>query len=58
MPLGMWDLPRLEVEPVSPALAGRLLFSGPPKVSQEVVFVSFLLLPRAARWEARLGRGL
>ena len=54
----MWDLPRLEVEPVSPALAGRLLFSGPPKVSQEVVFVSFLLLPRAARWEARLGRGL
>ena len=29
-PLGVWDLPRPETEPVSPALAGRLLTSGPP----------------------------
>ena len=26
---GMWDLPRLEIEPVSPALAGRFLITGP-----------------------------
>lgn len=29
-----------------PASAGRFLLSGPPKMSQEVVFVSFLVLPR------------
>ena len=27
---GMWDLPRPELEPVSPALAGRLSTTAPP----------------------------
>ena len=27
---GMWDLPRPELEPVSPALAGRFLTTAPP----------------------------
>ena len=27
---GMWDLPRPGLEPVSPALAGRLSTTGPP----------------------------
>ena len=30
----MWDLPRPGTEPVSPALAGRFLTTGPPKDSQ------------------------
>ena len=30
LPLGMWDLPRPGIEPMSPALAGRCLTTGPP----------------------------
>ena len=30
MPCGMWDLPGPGTEPVSPALAGRFLTTGPP----------------------------
>ena len=30
MPHGMWDLPRPGLEPVSPALAGRLSTTAPP----------------------------
>ena len=29
-PGGMWNLPRVGIEPVSPALAGRFLTTGPP----------------------------
>ena len=29
----IWDLPKLGIEPVSPALAGRFLTSGPPEKS-------------------------
>ena len=29
-PHGMWDLPPLQIKPKSPALAGRLLTTGPP----------------------------
>ena len=29
VPFGMWDLPRPEFEPVSPALAGRFFTTGP-----------------------------
>ena len=29
-PLGMWDLPEPEIKPVSPALAGGFLTTGPP----------------------------
>ena len=29
-PMAMWDLPGLGIEPVSPALAGRFLTTGPP----------------------------
>ena len=30
LPHGMWDLPRPEIEPVSPALQGGFLTTGPP----------------------------
>ena len=30
LPHGMWDLPRLGIELVSPALQGRVLTTGPP----------------------------
>ena len=30
LPPGVWDLPRPGTEPVSPALAGRLITTGPP----------------------------
>ena len=32
---GMWDLPRPEIEPVSPTLAGGFLTAAPPGKSQE-----------------------
>ena len=32
--LGMWDLPRSGSEPMSPALAGRFLTTGPPGKSR------------------------
>ena len=34
---GMWDLPRPGLEPVSPALAGRLSTTAPPGKSRSVV---------------------
>lgn len=34
LPLGLGDLPRLGVEPVSPALTGGFLATGPPGTSQ------------------------
>ena len=39
---GMWDLPRLGLEPVSPALAGRFSTTAPPGKPQEhfLTFVS------------------
>ena len=40
---GMWDLPRPGLEPVSPALAGRLSTTAPPgKPSYVILNVSFL----------------
>ena len=30
MPCGMWNLPGPRIEPMSPALAGRFLTTGPP----------------------------
>ena len=33
LPRGMWDLPGPGIEPVSPAVAGRLLTTGPPRMS-------------------------
>ena len=36
---GMWDLPRPGLEPVSPALAGRLPTTAPPGKPGFVVFV-------------------
>ena len=42
---GMWDLPRPGLEPVSPALAGRLSTPAPPgKPSPS--YLSFTLLPK------------
>ena len=34
----MWDLPRPGIEPVSPALEGRFLTTGPPGKSLENIF--------------------
>ena len=36
-PWGMWDLPRLGIKPMSSALAGRFLTTGPPGKSPEVL---------------------
>ena len=36
----MWDLPRPGIEPVSPALAGGLLTTGPPEKSESLLFCS------------------
>ena len=33
---GMWNLPRLEIKPLSPALADRFLFIVPPGKSQPI----------------------
>ena len=46
----MWNLPRPEIKPVSPALAGRLLTTGPPRKSLffsffAVILVSYMGLP-------------
>ena len=41
---GMWDLPRPELEPVSPALAGRFSTTAPPgKPPDPFVLISFLM---------------
>ena len=45
LPCGMWNLPRPGIEPMSPALAGRFLTSGPPgkflpRYTIETVFLS------------------
>ena len=37
---GMWDLPRPEMEPLSPALAGRLFTTEPPR--KPAIFLSLL----------------
>ena len=37
---GMWDLPRPGLEPVSPALAGRLSTTAPPGKPYNLFFVS------------------
>ena len=48
---GMWDLPRPGLEPVYPALAGRLPTTAPPGkprhlyfLNQDAVFVMFVLV--------------
>ena len=43
LPHSMWNLPRPGIEPVSPALAGGFLTTGPPVKSLTLVF--FLSLP-------------
>ena len=35
---GMWDPPGPELEPVSPALAGRFLTTAPPGKSKSIIF--------------------
>ena len=46
--LGMWNLPRLGIKPMSPALAGRFLTTGPPEKSP--------LIFKSAQCEAEKGR--
>ena len=38
---GMWDLPRLGLEPMSPALAGRFLTTAPPGKPPACVFWNY-----------------
>ena len=42
---GMWDLPRPGLEPVSPALAGRLSTTVPPGKPQEFLLCPFSVIP-------------
>ena len=39
---GMWDLPRPGLEPVSPALAGRLSTTAPPGKPRDFIFTYLL----------------
>ena len=41
---GMWDLPRPGLEPVSPALAGRVSTTAPPEKPYVSVFVLIVVL--------------
>ena len=41
---GMWDLPRPGLEPVSPALAGRLLTTVPPGKSYDFFLMQFFIV--------------
>ena len=43
LPCDMWDLPGPEVKPMSPALAGRFLTTGPPGKSKISYFLIHLL---------------
>ena len=43
--LGMWDLPRPGLEPVSPALAGRLSTTAPPGKPRALSFLSQIHAP-------------
>ena len=49
---GMWDLPRPGLEPVSPALAGRLSTTAPPGKTQNNIF---LLCLKNWNYGARFG---
>ena len=40
VPRGMWNLPRTGIEPVSPALAGRFLITGPPGKSDTALVLT------------------
>ena len=41
-PRGMWNLPQLVIEPVSPALLGRFLITGPPRKLYMCVWCALL----------------
>ena len=43
---GMWDLPRPGLEPVSPALAGRLSTTAPPGKPQLFAFTHHLMVDK------------
>ena len=40
LPWGMWDLPGPGIKPMTPALAGRFLTTGPPGKFHPVPFIS------------------
>ena len=41
---GTWDLPRPVTKPVSPALAGKFLTTGPPGKSLKIIFMRVELI--------------
>ena len=43
LPCGMWDLPKSEIEPESPALAGRFFTTDPPGKSPNAGYLSIIL---------------
>ena len=50
-PSGMWDLTRPETEPISPALAGGFLTTGPPGTSlYQVLILEVLRLCSSSKW--------
>ena len=55
---GMWDLPRPGLEPVSPALAGRLWTTAPPGKPVEHLFKSFSTWKKQlTKWKDNLQNG-
>ena len=52
---GMWDLPRPGLEPVSPALAGRLSTTAPPGKPRLCSFLSLHFHPYTSRSKAVYG---
>ena len=63
----MWDLPRPGLEPVSPALAGRLSTTAPPgkpsdlfskgailKISKKMVKYNLFFFPSEKQWITKL----
>ena len=53
LPFGLWDLPRLGIKPVSPALAGRFLTTGPPGKSK-FALLCIRTAPIYPHWEHHL----
>ena len=51
---GMWDLPRPGLKPVSPALAGRLSTTAPPRKPKGLTLIATLYLSRISFYSTDL----
>ena len=55
MPGGMWGPRGPGIEPVSPALAGRFLTTGPPGKPSALTLFQTQVLSSPKRWEVEAG---